>query len=207
MKGYLKLIVSSVLAGVAISIGCIAYLSTGSAWVFPIGLFIVCSFGLNLFTGNVSFAKHEDLPNLLIILVGNMVGAFIMGVLTRYFKPDLVNDTVVIAYNKIKEGYRLIPLAMLCNALIFVGVALYHQEDLLAVIRLFGLYFATGIFVVCGFEHCIANTFYFALARTNAYYAIPYLIINVLFNAVGGILTYRLIAFIQSEEMPDESEI
>lgn len=202
----IRYIVSSICAGIAISVGCIAYLTSGSAWAFPIGLFIVCAFGLNLFTGSVCFAKLKDIPDLLICLVFNIVGALGTGFIIGFCKPALVGNAKDIITIMFTEGYfGLAALAMLCNMLIFVAVGLYHSENLLSVVRLFGLYFATVIFVVCGFQHCITNAFYFGLARNISIQSITYLIINIIFNAVGGILAYRLIAFIQKEEKKDEA--
>lgn len=201
----IRYIVSSICAGIAISVGCIAYLTSGSAWAFPIGLFTVCAFGLNLFTGNVCFAKLKDIPNLLICLVFNILSAFGTGFIVGYCKPALVENAKNMIIIKYTEGYlSLVALAILCNMLIFVAVGLYHSENLLSVVRLFGLYFATAIFVLCGFEHCIANAFYFGLARDISMQSMTYLIINIVFNAVGGILAYRLTAFIQKEEIKNE---
>ncbi|MBR4591240.1 MAG: formate/nitrite transporter family protein [Bacteroidaceae bacterium] len=195
-----KMIIGSILAGVFISIGCIAFLSTGSAWVFPIGLFLVCSFSVNLFTGNVCFAKLKDIPDMLIVLVCNVFGASMMGLACRFFKPSIINNAVLITNMKLKEGLSLIPLAILCNVLIFSAVALYHQETLLDIVRLFALYFSTGIFVCCGFEHCVANAFYFALAANFGVKTVAYLIVNAIFNAVGGVLAFRIIEYINIEK-------
>jgi formate/nitrite transporter FocA (FNT family) len=59
---------------------------------------------------------------------------------------------------------------------------------------MFGLFFATFIFVLCGFEHCVANAFYFSLAGMVNGSAVVYLVKNAVFNAVGGIAAYRLIS-------------
>ena len=202
----LRYIVSSVFAGIAISIGCIAYLSSGSAWAFPIGLFIVCSFGLNLYTGKVCFAKLKDIPDLIICLIFNILSAFGTGFIFGFCKPELIGNAKHLITIKYTEGYlSLVVLAILCNVLIFVAVGLYNSENLLSVSRLFGLYFATAIFVLCGFEHCVANAFYFGLAREVSVHSITFMIINIISNAIGGVLAFRAIAFIQKEEIQNEN--
>ena len=55
MKEYWKVYLSGILAGFSIGLGCIVYLSIddkiiGSA-LFTIGLFTICTMGLNLYTG------------------------------------------------------------------------------------------------------------------------------------------------------------
>ena len=81
----IKLIVSSALAGIAISIGGIAFLVSGQAWMFPIGLFMVCLFELDLFTGKVSTVERlSSVPNLIIMVVANMAAAMMTGEVMRY---------------------------------------------------------------------------------------------------------------------------
>ena len=52
---------------------------------------------------------------------------------------------------------------------------------------MFALIFPTFIFVVCGFEHMVANMFYITLAN-KFIISIPFLIVSILGNIVGGIL-------------------
>lgn len=191
-----KDILKAVCAGVAISIGCVAYLSTGSALTFPIGLFIVCTFGFNLFTGKVCFAKLKHAPYLVVCLVFNLLSAFLMGYIIRLCKPNLIDIAVNITSDKLNEGLALIPLAILCNVLIFVAVSLYRNETS-TVVGVFGLYLSTAIFVMCGFEHCVANAFYFGLANKITFRTISYLLINIIFNAVGGILSDKIVKYLR----------
>ena len=190
----IKLIVSSALAGIAISIGGIAFLISGQAWMFPIGLFMVCLFELDLFTGKVSTVDRlSRVPNLIIMVATNMLAAMMTGEVMRYAKPTIIDMAVKICEKKMCEGFALIPLAILCNVMIYTAVYSYNNKR--SAVRMFGLYFATMIFVLCGFEHCVANAFYFALAGMVDGSAVAYLVKNAVFNAVGGILAYRLTSF------------
>ena len=187
----IKLIVSSALAGIAISIGGIAFLVSGQAWMFPIGLFMVCLFELDLFTGKVSTVERlSRVPDLIIMVVTNMITAMMAGEVMRYAKPTIIDMAVKVCEKKMGEGFALIPLAILCNVMIYTAVYSYNNKR--SAVRMFGLYFATMIFVLCGFEHCVANAFYFALAGMVDGSVVAYLVKNAVFNAVGGILAYRL---------------
>ena len=42
------------------------------------------------------------------------------------------------------------------------------------------------VFILSGFEHCIANMFYFTIAEAWSFKALGYLMIMTLGNAVGG---------------------
>ena len=196
-----NLIIKSFLAGIAISIGCIAYLITGYAWLFPIGLFIVCTYGLNLFTGKVCYATEEEIIigkhniiSLINIWFYNALAANVLGVLMRYVRPDLISKARDIYLMKLNESaLQIIVRGILCNIMIFVAVDTYRKAK-----RYLGLIFATTIFVACGFEHCIANAFYSGLGLqagnwTEIGRSFVFLLINTVANTVGGIGSYLLL--------------
>ena len=58
---YLKTFVLAVLAGISIGLGGLVFLSVDDrvigAALFTIGLFTVCTFGLNLYTGKVCYSN------------------------------------------------------------------------------------------------------------------------------------------------------
>lgn len=197
-----KMFISSILAGIAIAIGAIAYLATGNALFFPIGLLIVIMYNLCLYTGRVGYiSEFNHFPKLLLMLLGNMMGAFTTGFITRYCKPALIGNAVDLCQRKMIEGWRLIPLAILCNVLIFIAVDLCRHNEIDAVPKMVMVWMATTAFVVCGFEHCVANTFYFALAGKYTWSVLLYVLANALFNGVGGILAFRLLYHVQEIEV------
>ena len=200
MKGLCKIFIGSVWAGVAISIGAIAYLCTKQAIFFSIGLLIVCSFRLNLFTGKIPYADIRDFPKLLLIFFGNVIGAFLIGYVFSYVKQPLIIDTVKICRLKLAETWEIIPLAILCNVLIFIAVDVFKNEKFSQTFRLIVLWLATATFVICGFEHCVANAFYFAFAGMVNFNSIIFLLSNMIWNAVGGLLVYHSFALINKEE-------
>ena len=44
------------------------------------------------------------------------------------------------------------------------------------------------VFILCGFEHCVANMFYFSVARSWSFKTILYIFIMILGNSIGSIL-------------------
>ena len=44
------------------------------------------------------------------------------------------------------------------------------------------------VFILCGFEHCIANMFYFSVARSWSFKTILYTFVMILGNSIGSIL-------------------
>ena len=51
-----------------------------------------------------------------------------------------------------------------------------------------GVFIGVPVFILCGFEHCVANMFYFTLAEAWSVKAAGYLLIMTLGNSLGGML-------------------
>ncbi len=186
-----KLTLSSFAAGVSIGIAGIAYLKTGSAWVFPIGLFMVCFFGLHLYTGRVCYAKLIDAPDLLWMIIMNFIGAGLLGILCHFVYPELAQKAVELTAAKINQDMWVFPRAILCNVMIFVAV--HSWKYLPSPNNIIGLIFATAIFVMCGFEHCVANAFYFGCAFNHNIEMLWYLPACALGNTIGGLAAHKVI--------------
>ena len=184
-----KLTISAFAAGVSIGIAGIAYLKTGSAWVFPIGLFMVCFFGLHLYTGRVCYAKLTDAPDLLWMLIMNFIGAGLLGILCHFVYPELAQKAVELTAAKINQDMWVFPRAILCNVMIFVAV--HSWKNLPSPNNIIGLIFATAIFVMCGFEHCVANAFYFGCAFNHNIEMLWYLPACTLGNTIGGLAAHK----------------
>ena len=50
------------------------------------------------------------------------------------------------------------------------------------------LFFGVCVFILCGFEHCVANMYYFTMGGAWSGRAILYLLVMTLGNAVGGVI-------------------
>jgi formate/nitrite transporter FocA (FNT family) len=189
-KLILQTILSAILASIAIGIGGICYLTTGQAWTFSIGLLTIAVFNLQLFTGKVSYMNWNDTPKILLILVCNMLAAWGMGVFIHFTFPQLVAYSWPVVSAKMTEGWLVLPRAILCNAMIFIAIDSWKK--LKTPNNLLVLVFACTVFVLCGFEHCVANAFYFGVSLTHGWNILPFFGLNILGNAIGGILSYRL---------------
>ena len=51
-----------------------------------------------------------------------------------------------------------------------------------------GIFMCVIVFILSGFEHCIANMFYFSLAKIWSLKALGYLGLMILGNSIGSIL-------------------
>ena len=134
----LKTFVFAVLAGVAISIGCIANLASSSAVVgalfFCVGLFVILIFDFNLFTGKLCYTfdnKPKYLLKLLLILVGNFVGANLTGLLLNLTRlVSLKEKCIALVDAKLGDNLlSLFILGILCNILIYIAVEGFRSEN------------------------------------------------------------------------------
>ena len=188
------------LAGLAISLGATAYLSLEStmagALMFTVGLFAICSFGWNLFTGKVcySFGKGPRYIGFLaVVWISNFAGAAAGGALIRLTRLEgVVARAQAVAATKLDDGLlSVFVLAIFCNVLIYIAVEGYRSiENSLG--RYLAVFFGVTVFVVCGFEHCVANMYYFTAAGVWSGEAIVFILVNTLGNALGGLLVPAL---------------
>lgn len=143
--------------------------------LFPFGLAMVVLTGAELFTGNtlitISVLDRQAtvtgmLRNWSVVYPGNAVGAILVaagcayGGQLNYSGGQLAVFTMKLAAGKctLPMGNAFI-LGILCNILVTVGVLLsLSAKDLTG--RVTGAYLPVSFFVICGFEHCIANLYY-----------------------------------------------
>lgn len=182
--------ISSLLAGLCISIGGTAFLSVGGglpgAVLFSIGLLLVIEMGHNLYTGKVCFAQIANIPNMILILVGNILSCIVVGSLVAMTRPSVIGFAEEICRKKISEPWwAVIILGMFCNILIYYAVA--NKKPVITV-------FCVVAFITCGFEHSIANTYYMTVSGLlGSLRGILYILLNIAGNTIGGLLIHRLV--------------
>ncbi|MDE6259302.1 MAG: formate/nitrite transporter family protein [Oscillospiraceae bacterium] len=143
--------------------------------LFPFGLAMVVLTGAELFTGNTLItisvldgqaALTGMLKNWCVVYLGNAMGAMMaaagcaFGGQLNYSGGELAVFTMKLAAGKcaMPVGNAVI-LGILCNVLVTAGVLLsLSAKDLTG--RVVGAYLPVAFFVICGFEHCVANLFY-----------------------------------------------
>lgn len=193
----LKTFLLAVLAGLSISIGGIVFLSCESkvagAIFFTIGLFTVCTFGLNLFTGKVCYAldnKASYILDLILIWCGNFTGCILTGLAMRLTRvaPTLIETAQGVCEKKLSGSpLSTIILGLFCNICIYIAVDGYKNNPH-EIGKYLALLFGVTVFILCGFEHCVANMFYFSMAGIFTGNMIVFLLLNTLGNIIGGLL-------------------
>ena len=91
--------IKSIGGGDLIGLGCTIYLSCPNkivgAFLFSIGLLMICYYQLNLYTGKVGyvFTNRNIRWNIIPIYFGNFIGAGAVSLPIRYIKPELVDTS------------------------------------------------------------------------------------------------------------------
>ncbi len=159
------------LAGVGSTIGGFLGGKIVAAMIFPAGLFMVVVAGSELFTGNnlmvtALFSKKIGVLKLLknwgLVFAGNLVGALIVTVIAVYSGVlDSMSDTVIAAaMSKVNLGFLEAMLrGILCNFLVCVAVWIAFSADTVPG-KAVAVFFPIMLFVLCGFEHSVADMYY-----------------------------------------------
>ena len=198
MKRYLGELLYGILGGICIGLGGTAYLSiknhTVGALFFTIGLFLIMTTGLNLFTGKVAYIFDRP-PRYLItvgmIYLGNLLGTGLVGTLVRLTRQreKLVAAASTIVEAKLTDSFlSLFILAALCNFVIFAACDGYHQVPH-ELGKYLGLFLGVAVFILCGFEHCVANMYYFTVAGCWDGNTVVRLAVMSIGNLAGGVAT------------------
>lgn len=192
----MKTILSGILAGISISLGGTVFLLCESkiigAIFFTVGLFCVCVFGFNLFTGKICYVFDNDAKYALklpLIWLGNLIGALFIGFIemqTRLF-PSLSEKAASVCETKLSQSLlSAFILAFLCDIMIYIAVEGYKSSQH-EIGKYLAIFFGVTVFVICGFEHCVANMYYFTVGQAWNLNTALYLLIMTAGNAVGGI--------------------
>lgn len=224
----MKLFLLGVLAGFSIGLGSVistmvSYsVSAGlvrivSGLFFPIGLIMVILTGAELFTGNslmtISLLERRIgimglLRNWAVVYLGNFAGSLLLaaGIVNSACLSDafLPVHTIRIAAVKcaLPFGSALV-LGILCNILVCIAVMCALSAKSVPG-RVIGTFIPICCFVICGFEHCVANMYYVPaglLAMANPDFAgraqhiieMQYSIVDLSLLTPGNFLLHNLV--------------
>lgn len=175
----------SIMAGILISMGVCALLNSQYSYLamilFAFGLYTICKYQLDLFTGKCGYVINavtwKDCVKILFI---NLLVAYICGLfiatpeITEYAKQIVSKWNISILY---------MVKSIFCGMIMFIAVETYKKGSLL------GIFFGVPLFIICGFQHCIANAAIMGAAITIS----PVIIIAIIGNWIGAIIANVLL--------------
>ena len=220
MKYQLLSFLKGILAGLSIGVGGFLYIlmicyvpgelgKVLGSLLFAIGLFTVCTFSLHLYTGKIGCIYEgkqtkEFYISLPVMLIGNAIGAFSLGYICfAIFKNNNELMTTISAtclsrttLNTFNDYLGMMIKSLLCGICVYLAVKSFNLNRLKPLgISLLVLF--VFVFVYSGFQHCIANMFYFGFGNHINLYTFVNLIFCILFNSIGPIFGVLLVKLIE----------
>lgn len=197
MKYNIEILIKSILAGIMIGIGGTIYLSLDDKIVgsilFAIGLFVIVVYSFNLYTGKIGYLinnfNKKYIRELIITLIGNFIGTFFVGFILKYTRIYTMISDKAKTLAEIKLNDTLISILILsffCGILMYLAVNTYKEVKDIG--KYLAVFLGVIVFILCGFEHCIANMYYFSVSSTWSLNTLLYLLVMILGNSLGGIL-------------------
>ncbi len=199
-------IVSGFSAGLLVSIGGCVFFSFDSrdvgAILFSVALLSICYKGYALFTGRVGYLAEDHsrqaVSALLLGLLGNTLGTLAAGFCVQGLMKKLSDTANTLCLAKLDQSTpETLFRAVLCGVLMYLAVSIYKEKQTIA-----GVVFCVPVFILSGFEHSIANLFYFAASGIVSLRAFGYLWIVIAGNALGGLLLPLLDRLGGKKEVP-----
>ena len=188
----LKKICSGVCAGVLITIGGAVFLACENrvigAVLFSVALLCICLKSYSLYTGKIGFIpeKHdkEAFSVLLLGLFGNAIGTVAGGYVIRFALPALGETARTICQGKLEQSFLLTLIrGFFCGILMYLAVSIYRDKQ-----KIVGILFCIPVFILSGFEHSIADIFYFAASGVVSLQAFGFIWTVILGNTLGAML-------------------
>lgn len=181
-----QLVSKSTLAGLLISLGATAFLTadnkTVGALLFSIGLTAVILLEANLYTGKIGYVNSKaKLISAALILIQNLLVALVCGLIFYSTKNNICENLWL---NKLtKSWHEFLFDSIGCGICIYLSVELYKKTSSIFVIVLGVL-----VFILSGFEHCIADIFYLSASMSFDLKSILYILIAIIGNSIGSLL-------------------
>ena len=211
---FVRNVCSAILAGIMISFGGGVYLACESkvagALLFSLGLTVILLCGFLLFTGKTAYLLQNPpsyIPYLLTIWLGNILGCMLMGVLVLAAKPNLADTAAALCALKLTQSWwQTLVLGALCGVLVYIAVDYFKSDaDTKAFPKYLLVFTCVPGFILAGFEHSVADMFYFAASSSYALYTgegILYILLVSAGNLIGAVLFHNLKRFVSSPAKP-----
>ena len=171
------------------------------AAVFPVGLMLVVIAGAELFTGNnlmtlslmeKKITLSQMFRNWGIVWIANLVGSIFLVLIVFYggiLSGDAGTKAMAIAESKATlDVTTLIFRGILCNIIVVLAVWMATSaQDIIS--KIFACWFPIMLFVLCGFEHSVANMYFIPMGMIlGAKVTIAQLVKNLVFVTIGNII-------------------
>lgn len=197
----------AITSGIMIAMGVFAFLSCDvkyvGAFLFSLGLFCVCEYKLNLFTGMIGYAVENTKANgskaildLLKVLLFNIIGIAGTCVFLSFTAGQDVIDkaTNIVETSVTLNLMQLLIKSIMCGIIMLIAVDRYKNCNRMA--KYIAVFVGIPVFILSGYYHSIAYVGYLTLgicggnlsSNVTAPKIIVVILLAVIGNAIGSIL-------------------
>ena len=198
----IRILVNAVLAGLFIGLAGTVYLSVpnqfAGSFLFGFGLLTIVCYGFKLYTGAIGYLVNQGrntlkyAGGLVIIWIGNWIGTWLVGTMLQYSRVGeaLARKAAGLCAVKSADNWMsLLILGFFCGMLMYLAVESFRRkEEIPAPGRILMVLLCVMIFILSGFEHCIADMFYFSAAGAWNEKTFKVILIITAGNSLGGFL-------------------
>ncbi len=191
-KHLLNTFILSIGAGIMIAIGGTVFIAAENkvvgSFFFAVALLTICCMGLYLFTGKIGLIGEKctkcGLAALPVGLFGNLATCYVIGLVVGEVKPAYRDKALTVCDPKLTlPAISVVFLAIMCGILMYVAVYGYKEKGSPLLILM-----AIPTFILCGFEHCIADAFYFGAAGIFSLDMLVFTLCAIIGNSIGGLI-------------------
>ena len=163
----LKDIKLSILSGLMITVGSSVYMACrtmGLTWLgailFAAGLFTICVYGFNLYTGKVGyiaykFSDTKYIRFVALVVCFNLISTFLLGIVIAYTYPKIGAEAFNVYVPKLENPLlKTFISGAFCGLLMFLAVDTWKKKFHI------GCFIFVPAFIFAGFDHSVANSFY-----------------------------------------------
>ncbi len=149
--------------------------------MFSFGLLTIVTQGFFLYTGKIGFVKKWiALLDMAVIVVGNFIGTMITAWICKGAGLN-INSIELVEKKLSRSCFHIFFLSVLCGVMMYLAIDNFNKSKNIVFIIA-----PVMIFILSGFEHSVANMFYFHLAGAYSFKAWGYLLVMVIGNGVGA---------------------
>ena len=187
-----EVFVDSIYAGMCIALGGFASVGLAKPFngiIFSVGLVMIIFLGLQLFTGNILRAKEGFSWEMIwkfwgLVYLGNFVGCFFSAWVVILSGFPLEATTAIANTKAALPFVEAFWRGIFCNVLVCIAAYLGKSIKVPTAGKILIIMLPVTLFVISGYEHSVADMFYFSVGKTSLFNLIPV----TLGNIIGGLL-------------------
>lgn len=199
---HIRVLINAVLAGIFIGLAGTVYLSVpdkfAGAFLFGFGLLTIVCCSFKLYTGAIGYLVNQGRKAgsyavmLAVIWTGNWIGTWLVGASLRCSRAgaELSRKAASLCSAKVADDWiSLLVLGFFCGMLMYLAVESFRRKNELPVpAPVLMVFLCVMVFILSGFEHCIADMFYFSAAGAWNADSLKTILIITAGNSFGGFL-------------------